>query len=225
MISQMHFLKTLILLLLFIGCSSAHKNVDTKSDPHPVLELPLTAEAVKPILVGSQTPNVKLRDTSGEVVELSQLLSGKPALLIFYRGGWCPYCNLQLGALQKIEKDIQKLGVQIIAISPDRPEELSKSTGKHKLNYTLVSDSDMVAAKAFGIAFRVDDETVEKYKGYKIDLEASSGQTHHGLPVPSLFAISREGLITFTYVNPNYKVRPSSEVVLAIARDISKQAK
>ncbi|MGE3975905.1 MAG: peroxiredoxin-like family protein [Bdellovibrionales bacterium] len=206
------------------GCSSASKNTSASMSEVTKIQLPLSADAVRPVLVGTMSPDIKVRNPSGEEVDLSKVLAGRPSLLIFYRGGWCPYCNLQLSSLQKIEKDIRKLGVQIIAVSPDRPEELIKSVAKHVLNYILISDSDMNAAKAFGIAYRVDDETVEKYKNYKIDLEASSGQNHHGLPVPSLFAIARDGTIAFSYVNPNYKMRPSSDVVFAVARDISKES-
>jgi peroxiredoxin len=128
-------------------------------------------------------PEVTLRTADGEAFDLSAAVSRKPAVLIFYRGGWCPYCNLHLGQLQEAEADLVKLGYQILAISPDRPAKLAESVEKGKLSYTLLSDAAMDAAKAFGIAFRVDDTTVEKYKGYGIDLEAASGQAHHLLPV------------------------------------------
>jgi peroxiredoxin len=120
---------------------------------------------------------------------------------------------------------LKKLGVQILAISPDKPEELKKSIDKNKLNYQLLSDSKIAAAKAFGIAFGVDSETLSKLKGYGIDLNASSGEDHNILPVPSVFAISADGTISNSYVNPDYTQRPSAQFVLTMAKEISQQKK
>ncbi len=123
-----------------------------------------------------------------------------------------------MGQLQKIEDDLLELGYQIVAVSPDRPEKLQESIKKNKLKYRLVSDASMEGSKAFGLAFRVDDETIEKYKGWGLDLEKASGQDHHYLPVPAVYLIDKEGLIRFLYVNPNYKVRLQPDILLGAAR-------
>jgi peroxiredoxin len=128
------------------------------------------------------------------------------------------YCNLQLGQLQTMEAELLDLGYQILAISPDRPEKLAESVAKHKLSYTVLSDHAMNAARAFGIAFRVDDQTLELYKGYGIDLEAASGETHHMLPVPAVFVVGTDGVIKFSYVNPDYKIRLEGDALLAAAK-------
>lgn len=180
--------------------------------------VPASAADVRPLLIGASVPEVTLRTADGKAFDLSAAVSRKPVTLIFYRGGWCPYCNLHLGQLQKAEADLVKLGYRILAVSPDRPAKLTQSVEKDKLTYTLLSDSSMAAAKAFGIAFRVDDATVEKYKGYGIDLEAASGETHHLLPVPAVFIAGTDGVISFAYVNPDYKVRLAPEVLLAAAK-------
>ncbi len=146
----------------------------------------------------------------------------KPTVLIFYRGGWCPYCNTQLAGLREIETQVVQLGYQIIAVSPDRPEKLRESLQKHNMNYLLLSDSKMDAATAFGIAYEVDDETSQKYSQYGIDLENVSGEKHHLLPVPSVFIISKDGKIKFHYVNPDYKIRIDPELLLTAARAVLK---
>ena len=177
------------------------------------------AEDICPILIGQSIPDAVLKTRDNTPFDLTSAIAEKPALLIFYRGGWCPFCNQHLGELQSIASELVDMGFQIIAVSPDRPEKVSESKESQRLTYRLLSDSDMTVAKALGIAFKVDDETVEKYKTeYRIDLEADSGQTHHLLPVPSVFLVGRDGTIKFSYVNPNYKVRMNPQILLEVAR-------
>lgn len=182
-----------------------------------------SADKVCPILLGSSLPDVGLRLVDGKSTTLKQQVNGKPAILVFYRGGWCPYCNLQLSDLRLITKEAEALGYQIIAISPDRPEELGDSITRDKLDYALLSDSKADAMRAFGIGFRVDAATVEKYKGYGIDLEKSSGEAHHALPVPSVFIVDSAGVIQFSYVHPDYKIRVPGSVILAAARAVAER--
>ena len=179
-----------------------------------------SAGDIHPLLIGAAVPKLVLQTPDGKVFDLNQAVKEQPTVLIFYRGGWCPYCNVQLGKLQTIEPELLKLGYQIIAVSPDQPSKLDESVEKHDLTYTLLSDHAMKAAQAFGITFRVDAVTLEKYKGYGIDLEAASGEKHHLLPVPSVFLIGQDGLIKFTYVNPDYKVRVDPDVLLAAAKTL-----
>lgn len=206
-------------VLIFAGCSREDTSLDV--DRKSVAN---SAENVKPIGNDQTIPAVTLRTVDGETVELRQLVARQPTVLIFYRGGWCPYCNVQLGKLGKLEPALKALGYQILAISPDRPEELAKSIKKQSLGYTLLSDSDMTVARAFGLAFRVDEELVNQYKTkYGIDLEAASGQKHHELPVPAAFIVDTSGKIRFEYVNPDYKVRVDTEKLLAEARAARRQ--
>lgn len=199
----------LVLICLSLGCEppAARHTAQTS--------IPTTADAVRPLLVGARTPQVTLRDAEGRPVSLRTLLAEKPTVLVFYRGGWCMYCNTHLGQLKQAEARVLESGWQIVAVSPDRPEKLRESLQKHEVNYTLLSDSDMAAAQAFGIAFQVDDETVTKYQGYGIDLDDASGRAHHLLPVPSVFLVDAEGVIVFQYVNPDYTVRLHPDVLLA----------
>jgi peroxiredoxin len=180
--------------------------------------VPTRAEDVNPAKIGTMLPKLTLATVKNQRFDLNAAVAKAPTVLVFYRGGWCPFCNSQLAALGKIEPQLKRLGYQIIAVTPDSPLELSKTLGKQKLSYSLVSDSTMSAARALGLAFRVDDETFTKYQGYGIDLEKSSGQTHHLLPVPAVYLIGKNGMINFSYVNPNYAVRLNGDVLLAAAR-------
>ena len=132
---------------------------------------------------------------------------------------------MQLGQLHKIESQVIELGYQIIAISADRPEKLQESVQKHELNYTVLSDSKAISPQAFGIAFILDDKTLERYKQFNIDIEDASGQTHHILPAPSAFVVGTDGTIKFSYTNPNHRVRIDPDVLLAAAKAALKKDK
>jgi peroxiredoxin len=213
--SNIALLILLIIVLLFLGAA--------EKAPHPYRGKAVTsAEDICPVLVGTKIPDVKLQDINDKTVDLIKITQAKPTVLIFYRGGWCPYCNTHLGQLKQVESQTLDLGHQVIAVSPDRPSELKASLDKIEMNYTLLSDNTADAAKAFGLAFKVDDNTLERYKGYGIDLEKSSGRSHHILPVPAVFVIGTDGLINFQYVNPDYKTRLDSSILLAAVKAASK---
>jgi peroxiredoxin len=150
-------------------------------------------------------PDVAVTDVSGASVSLSSLAQ-KPTVLIFYRGGWCPFCNVQLGQLQAIEADIRAAGFDVVAISPDDAAGLQKSASEHTLSYRLMSDTPVRAASAFGVAFHVDG-------GMGLALRAVAPQ-HEALPVPAVFVLDK-GVVRFAYANPNYKVRLAPELLMA----------
>ncbi len=168
-----------------------------------------SAENITPVpAVGATIPDVTVRTVKNEPLLLRQAVAEKPAVLVFYRGGWCPYCTKHLAALANIEADLAAAGFQILAISPDHASKLREKPDHQALGYTLLSDSTMEAAKAFGITFQVPAQLVSKYKNeYQIDLEAASGQTHHLLPHPAVYVVGTDGVIRFAHVNEDYKVR------------------
>jgi peroxiredoxin len=178
----------------------------------------MSAEEVNPVLISSTIPDVSVKNTDGENLNLRDIVKNQPTIFVFYRGGWCPYCNSHLADLKKIEDDLSKEGYKVYAISADRPELLKETMAKNELSYTLLSDAPMTAAKAFGIAFKMDDKTVERYKSFDIDIEKDSGYDHHLLPAPAVFLVDQEGTIKFSYVNPNYKERIDGGILLAAAK-------
>ena len=179
-----------------------------------------SATRVCPLLVGSEVPKLELRDLQGEAKTLAAELDGKPTAIVFYRGGWCPFCNLQLGQLQQALPQLRELGVQVVGITPDPPGALRAVTSKFELEYSLLSDSDMAAAKAFGVAYRLDEETIARYQQYEIFMQDSAGNPRYQLPVPAVFLVNSAGLIEFSYVNPDPRVRIEPELLLVAARGV-----
>jgi peroxiredoxin len=168
--------------------------------------------------LGDLIPDVTLRTVEGTEVSLRKLVAEKPAVLVFYRGGWCPFCNLHLASLSSIKDDLTKEGVQLIAISMDQPSKLRETMQKDKLDYTLLSDSDADAVKAFGISYKVDDATLVKMKSFNVDLDAATGNSNHILPHPAVFVVNLKGIINFVHVNPDFKVRLEAAKVLEAAK-------
>jgi peroxiredoxin len=207
---------TVFAAAVFILGSCEHRKAD-ETEPN-VRAVAQSAQEIRPLLVGAKAPALSLKTVKGQSFDLNTAIAKRPSLLVFYRGGWCMYCNTQLGQLVQVQERIKQLGFQIIGISPDRPEKLAESIDKHRMAYTLLSDSTMAAAKAFGIAFRLDDATLAKYAEYGIDLDDASGQSHHLLPVPSIFVVDTNGTIKFQYVNPDYKIRLDPNILLAAVK-------
>ncbi len=180
-------------------------------------KVPERPEDISPLLVGESLPtDLSLTSLEGESVKLQEQWQAKPTVLIFYRGGWCPYCNRQLSGMQEIEPELKEMGYQIIAISPDSPEKLGKTVEKNELSYTLLSDNQLNTAQSLGIAFKLDEATVEKYKKYNIDLYRSA-QGDPLMPVPTVMILDKSGKIKFEYINPNYKERLSAKLLLVAA--------
>lgn len=186
-------------------------------------QVPDSAGKISPILTGSRVPELILQDTNDNPFNLNQAFIRKPTILIFYRGGWCPYCSAQLSRLGEIEQDFLTLGYQIIAISPDNPGILQVNYSKFDTHYTLLSDSDMIAAKAFGLAYKVSDQDYKELLKSGIDIEKASGRKHHLLPVPAAYVIGTDGKIKFQYVNPDYKVQVNGRLLYVAAEQALKE--
>ena len=127
-----------------------------------------------------------------------------------------------MGQLRETSKQIIELGYQMIFVSPDRPEKIAAYLAKQDFNYTLVSDSDSMAAQAMGVAYEVNDEVLEKFKGIGIDIEEASGKKHHLLPVPAVFIFDDQQVVRFNYADPNYKARIDPDLLLLAAKAVAK---
>jgi peroxiredoxin len=123
-----------------------------------------------------------------------------------------------LSQLEEIKDQIDALGYQLLMISPDHPDKIKETIDLHHFSHLFLSDSKVVAAIAFGIAFQVDSETLEMFAEYGIDLNAASGETHHILPVPAVFVLQSDGTIYFEYINPAFTERLNLDVLLAAAK-------
>ncbi len=187
-----------VLAVVVAGCVCTHCVVGRDQE---------AALGFSPLAVGDSVPDVRLRTATGAAFDLKEAVAEKPAVLIFYRGGWCPYCTQHLAALQDVEDEITAAGYQVLSISPDRPEKLAESVAEHALGYQLLSDSEMEAAKGFGLAFEVDAETRVALKGFGIDLVEASGREHYLLPVPAVFVVDQQGVVQFVFAEEDYTVR------------------
>jgi len=191
---------------------SAATMAQGRTDIHP------SADQVQPLLIGMKAPDFTVQDIENQTFRFESGAQDRPIVLTFFRGGWCPYCNLHLAELRLAEKQLKEMGFDIWFISIDSPEFLLESLDDPNIGYTLYSDSSLNATRAFGLAFQVDDELHKKYLSYDIDLEKASGETHHVLPAPATYLIGTDGLINFAYINPDYKVRLHPDVLLAVAK-------
>lgn len=171
-------------------------------------------EDIAPLLIGETLPDAKLLTVDDKEVSFASLLDGKKTIVIFYRGSWCPYCNLHLAAVGQVEDSLIALGYQVIAVSPDTPEYLNKMIDKHDLKYTLLSDSKGDLLRAVGVAFYAS--------GYHFkDLQDIQQTDKPILPVPSLFIADGDRNIQFEYVCPNFKQRISTDLLLSVAKTLA----
>lgn len=209
-----NFFKLLVTFVIFV----AQINI-SHGQKHPT-----TASDISPLLIGEYIPDdIVLRDVEGNEVNLKKEMKKKPTILVFYRGGWCPYCNRQLSGLGEVSDYLVSIGYQIIAISPDTPDNLSMTYDKHMMNYSLYSDSDMIAAKSFGLAFELSDKEFNKYSNMGMDIVMTTGGKHRLLPVPAVFFVRQNGEINFEYINPNFKKRISSSLLITAAETMSSE--
>ena len=166
------------------------------------------AENVTPLKVGDKVPATEITSLDNTKTSLQEIAKSKPTVVLFYRGGWCPYCNKHLAAVGESKDKILALGYQIIGISPDSPEELKKSVAKNELSYDLYSDADGSLMTAMGIAFKAPGKYSNMLSKY------SGDQNSELLPVPSLFLVGENGNIIYEYVNADYKTRLSPEELI-----------
>jgi peroxiredoxin len=170
-------------------------------------EFASNAEAARPLGVGEHAPDFTAQHADRSPYVFSARHLEKPYVLIFYRGGWCPYCNTQLSDLHLVEPKLRASGFGVLFISTDRPELLYSSLKNQHLPYTLISDPGLEAAQAFHIAFHLDEQHYADQLKWGVDLEKTTGTKNHALPVPSVFIIDASGIIRFVYSNPDFRVR------------------
>ncbi len=175
-------------------------------------QLPERAEDISPILIGETIPDITIVNTDSKEVNITDLLKDQPTVLIFYRGGWCPYCNAHLSDIADIEQDIIAAGYRVIAISPDAPDKLNLTVDKKELKYTLLSDSEGKLSTAMGIAFKAPES---KWKTNQLQ-KYSCGKNPGFLPVPSVFVVNKKSEIQFEHINPNYRHRLDGKLLMAV---------
>jgi peroxiredoxin len=167
------------------------------------------------IPVGQKVPDVHARDLDGHDVALSSLYAKGPILLVFYRGGWCPFCNSENHALATAYPEYQKRGVTPVTVSVDAPDAEAKTRATYAIPFPVLSDSDASMIDAFHVVKEVQSDELAKMKSFGVDLESYSGKAHHKIAIPALFLIDRAGVVRWAHSDPDFKVRPSTAQILA----------
>ena len=181
---------------------------------HATANLRATGIETTALGVGAALPDLTLPDARGASVGLKALNAAGPLVIVFYRGGWCPYCNLELREWQRLLPELQRLGATLVAISPQTPDNSLSTAQKNELAFAVLSDSALDAARAFGVAFTLAPELVELYGRVGNDLPALNGNGQWVLPVPATYVIDRDGRVQYAHVQADYRERAEPGEVL-----------
>lgn len=178
-------------------------------------ELAASGLAEHALGVGDRAPRFTLPSAGGASVALDDLLAAGPVVLTFYRGAWCPYCNLALRALQEHLDAFTARGARLVAVSPQVPDESLSLVEKHQLGFEVLSDLGSDVAKQFGIAFDLSDELGALYDRFGFELQRVNGGHARTLPLPATYVLDREGVIRWAFVDTDYTVRAEPADILA----------
>jgi peroxiredoxin len=179
-------------------------------------ELIDSAQAQRARKAGDTAPDFTLLDPEGQPVSSRELLARGPLVVSFYRGVWCPYCNLELQALQEALAEITARGASLVAISPQTGPNSRKSQRDNKLGFPILSDVKSQVANAFGLRFALPDYLVELYKGFGNDLPKINDDPAWVLPMPARYVIGADGIIAYSEVNPDYTHRPDPSELMPV---------
>lgn len=208
-----------VLASSLIGCTQSDQAAESPAAPAtiPRNHVAPNAESANPLMPGMAAASFETLTSEDESFVFDSSVLERPAILVFYRGGWCPYCSMQLSELRKIDRQLADMGYDLLFLSADRPAKLREGSLGDDVPITLLSDSTMQIAQSYGIAFHVAESTLNRYLESGLDLAEEAGADHGILPVPSVFFVGSDGKINFQYSNPDYRVRISHELLLAAA--------
>ena len=174
------------------------------------------------IEIGKKAPNFELPNPEGELISLDVLLDKGPLVVTFYRGDWCPYCNLQLRALQARLDDIHTLGATLIAISPQVPDGTMTENEINKMDFIVLSDQDTKVALRYGVAWEVPESLMEHMRvDRNLNLEKINNGNGSILPIPATFVIGRDGVVIWNYVNVDYRTRSEPDEIIEVLKSLS----
>jgi len=187
-------------------------------------ELIDSGAAGRALKAGDKAPLFTLKDPEGHSVSSASLLADGPLIISFYRGVWCPYCNMELQALEAARPEFERLGAKLVAISPQTPVNSRKSVRQNNLGFLILSDTNNDVATAFGLKFALPDYLIELYKSLKNELPAFNGDPSWTLPMPGRFVVAPDRTIVYAEVNPDYTVRPEPDAMLQALNKLARVA-
>ncbi|MUU77678.1 peroxiredoxin-like family protein [Winogradskyella endarachnes] len=172
--------------------------------------------------IGDKAIDFELPNAKGEVIALANLLEKGPVVVTFYRGSWCPYCNLQLRALQAKLNEIQALGASLVAISPEVPDDSLTENEISKMEFTVLSDQDAKVARQYGVAWEVPEFLMEHMRVDRgLDLKTINNGNANVLPIPATFILDTEGIVKWNYVNVDYRTRSEPDEIIEALKSMS----
>jgi peroxiredoxin len=196
---------------------------------HPIMEkataeLVASGQAGRAIKAGDRAPQFRLKDQNGNEVSSADLLEQGPLVVTFYRGVWCPYCNLELQAINDALPELQRHGANVVAISPQTAVNSRKSVRTNALGFPVLSDTHNETAAAFGLRFALPDYLVDLYKKLKNDLPAFNGDPSWTLPMPARYVIGKDGVVLYSEINPDYTHRPDPSEMFPVLEKAAQSA-
>jgi peroxiredoxin len=168
---------------------------------------------------GDRAPPVVLTNAKGAVVDIKALLSRGPVIVTFYRGGWCPYCNLELRAFQQIVPEIRAAGASLVAISPEKPDDTLSTAEKNALDFEVLSDVGQKIGRAFGLVYTFSDELKWAYREFGLDVPGKNGADEWALPISATYVIRQDGTIAYAYTDADYRDRAEPAEVLKALKE------
>jgi peroxiredoxin len=178
------------------------------------LRLEESGAAMRAMKTGDRAPAFDLPNAHGETVSSLELLARGPVVLSFYRGDWCPYCNLELKALQERVAEIEALGARLVAVSPQTPDATTDTATRNKLTFEVLSDTGNTVAKSFGLDFELAEELRPIYKNWGADLEKLNGEPPFSLPMAATYVIGCDGTIIESFVDTDYTERMEPQAIV-----------
>ncbi len=176
--------------------------------------------ADRSLKVGDRVSEFTLTNAVGKEITLRSLLAEGPVVISFYRGQWCPYCNLELRALQKALPEIIANGASLVAISPQTPDNSLSTAEKNELTFEVLSDVGNKVAREFGLVFTLPEELRPIYEGFGVDLLAHNGDKTFELPLPATYVVAADGKVISAFVDPDYTKRLEPEEIVAALGEI-----
>jgi peroxiredoxin len=202
-----------------------------KAPPHVVAvmhkataDLIASGQADRAIKAGARAPKFALPNAHGQLVRSSDLLAKGPLVVTFYRGIWCPYCNMDLQAIEAAADEIRALGASLVAISPQTAPNRRKSERENGLTFPILSDHGNSIANEFGLRFRLPDDLIAVYRGFGNDLTIGNGEDSWTLPMPARYVIGTDSVVVYAEVNPDYTRRPDPSELLPVLRRLRTDA-
>lgn len=168
---------------------------------------------------GDKIPDFSLPNALGKPVSSADVLTNGPAILNFYRGGWCPYCNIEMRALQERLPEIEDLGATLVAIAPELPTKAEATQEKNELTYDVLSDVGNDLSKKFGLVFTLGEEIREIYQTMGIDVPAYNGDDSFELPIPATYVVSADGVVLKAFADPDHTKRLDVEDIIEVLKN------